>query len=41
MAGLNLSLDAIDRSLAADSLAEFVRQSWPLIGVRVATEQFY
>jgi hypothetical protein len=28
---LNLSLDAIDRSLAADSLAEFVRQSWPLI----------
>src|SRR5689334_6272955 len=31
MAGLNLSLDAIDRSLAADSLAEFVRQAWPLL----------
>ena len=28
---LNLSLEAIDRSLAADSLAEFVNQAWPLI----------
>jgi predicted phage terminase large subunit-like protein len=27
----NLSLEAIDRSLAADSLAEFVRQAWSLI----------
>jgi predicted phage terminase large subunit-like protein len=31
MALLNLSLDAIDRSLAADSLAAFVAQAWPLI----------
>jgi predicted phage terminase large subunit-like protein len=31
MAELALSLEAIDRSLAADSLAEFVRQAWPLI----------
>jgi predicted phage terminase large subunit-like protein len=31
MAELNLSLEALDRSLAADSLAEFVRQAWPLI----------
>ena len=31
MALLNLSLEAIDRSLAADSLAEFVNQAWQLI----------
>jgi predicted phage terminase large subunit-like protein len=31
MAQLSLSLEAIDRSLAADSLAEFVHQAWPLI----------
>jgi hypothetical protein len=31
VAELKLSLEAIDRSLAADSLAEFVRQAWPLI----------
>jgi predicted phage terminase large subunit-like protein len=31
MAQLNLSLEAIDRSLAADSLAEFVRQAWPVV----------
>jgi predicted phage terminase large subunit-like protein len=28
---LDLSLEALDKSLAADSLAEFVRQAWPLI----------
>jgi hypothetical protein len=31
MADLRLSLESIDRSLAADSLAAFVEQSWPLI----------
>src|SRR5438105_2861032 len=31
MAQLNLSLETIDRSLAADSLAEFVRKAWPLM----------
>ncbi|MBV9017502.1 MAG: hypothetical protein JO058_17790, partial [Alphaproteobacteria bacterium] len=30
-ARLNLSLEALDKSLASDSLAEFVRQAWPLI----------
>jgi hypothetical protein len=31
MAQLKLSLEALDRSLAASSLAEFVWQAWPLI----------
>jgi hypothetical protein len=31
MAQLKLSLETLDRSVAADSLAEFVRQAWPLI----------
>jgi len=31
VAELKFSLEAIDRSLAADSLAKFVRQAWPLI----------
>src|SRR5690242_12764029 len=28
---LNFSLEAIDKSLAADSFAQFVRQAWPLV----------
>src|SRR5689334_20524151 len=31
MGQLNLSLEAIDRSLAADSLAEFVKQAWSTV----------
>ncbi|MBV8771620.1 MAG: hypothetical protein JO166_04710 [Deltaproteobacteria bacterium] len=30
-ARLKLSLEALDKSVASDSLAEFVRQAWPLI----------